>query len=358
MEKTVNEPALPPNMEAQLRALLAALEASNQGDFSHRLPMNGIHPLLDRLAEAFNTSLCRSAASKLELARVARYRSEYLANMSHKLRTPLNAVLILAKLLADNKDGNLSGKQVEYANTIYASGGDLLALIDDILDLSKAEVGMPPVYPQDVWLSEINEVMDRWFRPMASKKNLAFTLELAPNAPRSIRTDPQRLQEILRRLLSNAFKFTEQGGVKIVVKPAEKTLRFSREVLLKAERVIAIAVTDTGIGIPKDKQKHILEAFQQADGSIARKYGGAGLGLSIARELITLLGGELHVQSEPGHGSTFTLYLPESYLLPAGILLYDGDDEAPASGNTAIQYVPTPPSALSAGAHEEMLEEP
>jgi hypothetical protein len=358
MEKTVNEPALPPNMEAQLRALLAALEASSQGDFSHRLPTNGIHPLLDRLAEAFNTSVSRSAASKLELARVARYSSEYLANMSYELRSPLNAVLILARLLSDNKDGNLSTRQVQYAKTIYDRGEELLTLIDDILDLSKAKAGQTLVDPRDFELSDLNALMERSFRPVATKKNLAFTLELAPNAPRSIRTDPQRLQRILMNLLSNAFKFTAQGGVKVVVKPAEKTLRFGLEALLKAERVIALAVTDTGIGIPKDKQKHILEPFQQADGSTARKYGGAGLGLSIARELVTLLGGELHVQSEPGHGSTFTVYLPESYLPPANTLLSEGDDEAPASGDTAIQDVSNPPSALSAGAYEETLEEP
>jgi HAMP domain-containing protein/CheY-like chemotaxis protein/signal transduction histidine kinase len=272
-----------------------------------------------------------------QLTIISKYKSEFLANMSHELRTPLNSLLILAKLLSDNKEGNLSNKQVEYANTIYASGGDLLTLINEILDLSKVEAGKMQVEPRDILLSELNQFVDRSFRPIADQKNLTFTVELLPSTPRTIRTDPQRLQQILKNLLSNAFKFTDQGSVKMVVKPAEKNVRLDHEVLRKAKRVIAFSVTDTGIGIPKDKQKLIFEAFQQADGSTARKYGGTGLGLSISREIAKLLGGEIHVQSEPGKGSTFTLYMPPEYVGP------EDDGAAPSTPPTSPSTPPASP---------------
>ncbi|HLL03938.1 MAG TPA: HAMP domain-containing protein [Myxococcaceae bacterium] len=276
-----------------------------------------------------------------QLSLISKYKSEFLANMSHELRTPLNSLLILAKLLADNKDGNLSGKQVEYANTIYASGGDLLTLINEILDLSKVEAGKMQVEPRDILLAELNQFVDRSFRPVADQKGLSFTVELVQGAPRSIRTDPQRLQQIIKNLLSNAFKFTDSGGVKLVVKPAEKGVRFEHELLRRARKVIAFAVTDTGIGIAKDKQKLIFEAFQQADGSTARKYGGTGLGLSISREIAKLLGGEIHVESEPGKGSTFTLYMPPEYVGP--------DDDEKSSGPATAPTLPSSPVTPSSG---------
>ncbi|MFL5318996.1 MAG: response regulator, partial [Myxococcaceae bacterium] len=257
----------------------------------------------------------RSIEEKAEqLTIISKYKSEFLANMSHELRTPLNSLLILAKLLSDNKDGNLSGKQVEYAQTIYASGGDLLALINEILDLSKVEAGKMAVEPRDVPLTDVLRFCERSFKPVADQKSLVFEANLGANSPPHIRTDPQRLQQVLKNLLSNAFKFTDQGSVKLTVKEAEANTRFKHELLRRAKAVIAFQVKDTGIGIPKNKQDLIFEAFQQADGSTARKYGGTGLGLSISREIAKLLGGEIHVDSTPGQGSTFTLYLPDTYV--------------------------------------------
>jgi CheY-like chemotaxis protein len=236
--------------------------------------------------------------------------------MSHELRTPLNSLLILAKLLADNKEGNLSDKQVEYAKTIHSSGGDLLTLINEILDLSKVEAGKMQIEPREVALADVAEFVERNFAPVAEQKGLAFTTALADGAPRSMRTDPQRLQQVLKNLLANAFKFTERGSVRLEVSASRGGARFDAPALRAAERVIGFSVVDTGIGIPKDKQRIIFEAFQQADGTTSRKYGGTGLGLSISREIARLLGGEIHVESEPGAGSTFTLFLPERYSGP------------------------------------------
>jgi CheY-like chemotaxis protein len=230
------------------------------------------------------------------------------------LRTPLNSLLILAKLLTENKDKNLTGKQVEFAQTIYSSGTDLLNLINDILDLSKVEAGKMEVNPTDVTVRDVTDFVERTFRPVAEQKSLAFTLEVAPDAPSPIYTDGQRLQQVLKNLLSNAFKFTERGGVTMTIRRADKGRRFAARTLDRAEDVIAFGVKDTGIGIPRDKQQLIFEAFQQADGTTSRKYGGTGLGLSISREIARLLGGEIHVESTPGQGSTFTLFLPVRYL--------------------------------------------
>ncbi|WP_228531051.1 MULTISPECIES: HAMP domain-containing protein [Myxococcaceae] len=262
-----------------------------------------------------------------QLALASKYKSEFLANMSHELRTPLNSLLILAKLLAENKEQHLSAKEVEFAKTIQASGSDLLSLINEILDLSKVEAGKMQVEPRDVPLTEVKEFVERSFQHMAEQKGLGFSVTLAGGLPYGIRTDPQRLQQVLKNLLSNAFKFTDTGRVELRVLPVDnKRMRFENEALNRADRVLAFSVTDTGIGIPQSKQKIIFEAFQQADGSTSRKYGGTGLGLSISREITRLLGGEIRVESQPNKGSTFTLYLPKKYVSPDG-------DEGGGNGN-------------------------
>ena len=248
-----------------------------------------------------------------ELALASKYKSEFLANMSHELRTPLNSVLILAQQLAENPDGNLLPKQVEFSKNIHASGADLLNLISDILDLSKIESGTVTVEPEEVLFPKVREAVERSFRHMAEARHLHFEVEMDPKLPLSMNTDVKRLQQVLKNLLSNAFKFTTQGGVIFGMKTATTGWSSDHPVLNGASRVIAFEVSDTGIGIPVEKQKIIFEAFHQADAGTSRRYGGTGLGLAISRELATLLGGEIRLASTPNHGSTFTLYLPENY---------------------------------------------
>ncbi len=248
-----------------------------------------------------------------QLALTSKYKSEFLANMSHELRTPLNSLLILSDQLSKNPEGNLSLRQVEFAKTIHSSGNDLLMLINDILDLSKIESGTVAVEVSELRLLDLQRYVERTFRHVAEAKGLEFIIDSSLRASVSMLTDAKRLQQILKNLLSNAFKFTHHGQVRLSIGPATEGWSRDHEELRRARRVIAFSVSDTGIGISQGKQQIIFEAFQQADGSTSRKYGGTGLGLAISRELSRLLGGEIRLESTPRRGSTFTLYLPLHY---------------------------------------------
>jgi two-component system, chemotaxis family, sensor kinase CheA len=237
-----------------------------------------------------------------QLTRTSKYKSEFLANMSHELRTPLNSLLILSKLLADNKGGNLSEKQVEYSKTIYSSGKDLLSLINDILDLEKIESGKTEIYPTHVKINKLISIMENRFKHVAVEKSLSFTINLKDGIPSTIFSDEKRILQVLENLLSNAFKFTHKGGVTLEIESFAKQNHLGD---------ISFTIKDTGIGIPKEKQELIFQAFQQADGTTSRKYGGTGLGLSICREIATLLGGQISVASEEGKGSTFVFWVGE-----------------------------------------------
>jgi CheY-like chemotaxis protein/signal transduction histidine kinase len=273
-----------------------------------------------------------------QLALSSKYKSEFLANMSHELRTPLNSLLILAQQLSDNPEGNLSGKQVEFAKTIHGSGSDLLTLINDILDLSKIESGTVTLDVSEYRFSALRNYVDRTFRHMAEAKHLGFQVDLADNLPTAVMTDTTRLQQVLKNLLSNAFKFTSNGQVTMNISLVTSGWTADHPHLLHADAVLAFSVSDTGVGIPADKLQLIFEAFQQADGSTARKYGGTGLGLSISRELARLLGGEIRVESTVSVGSTFTLYLPYNR---AGFINYEQTRQPQPARLLAPQSAPT-----------------
>jgi len=269
-----------------------------------------------------------------ELALTSKYKSEFLANMSHELRTPLNSILILGQQLGDNPEGNLTSRQVEFARTIHAAGTDLLNLISDILDLSKIESGTVSVEAEEISFLNLTETVTRPFRHEAESRGLFFDVQVDPSL-RTITTDSKRLQQVLKNLLSNAFKFTEHGGVRLGISTVPGGWTGGHPVLRNAPTVVAFEVTDTGIGIPPEKQRIIFEAFQQADASTSRKYGGTGLGLAISRELSNLLGGEIQLRSQPGAGSSFTLYLPLNYVGPSAT-------RAPAIDPTPVSTIQTP----------------
>ena len=245
-----------------------------------------------------------------QLALSSKYKSEFLANMSHELRTPLNSMLILSRLLAENEENSLTDREVEFARTIHSAGNDLLSLINDILDLSKVEAGRMELDLAPVPLSDVYQDAGRAFRQVADETGLSFRVEIDPALPGSIVSDEQRLGQVLKNLLSNAFKFTSEGGVTLAIGRVANDTALVNDTLRESERVIEFSVIDTGVGIPDDKLNLIFEAFQQADGTTSRKYGGTGLGLSISREIARLLGGEIQVDPTVGQGSRFSLLLP------------------------------------------------
>jgi signal transduction histidine kinase/CheY-like chemotaxis protein/HAMP domain-containing protein len=273
-----------------------------------------------------------------ELAMTSKYKSEFLANMSHELRTPLNSILILAHQLGDNVSGKLTAKEVDFARNIHSAGTDLLTLINDILDLSKIESGTVTVEAEEILFASLRDSVARTFRHVAESKNLHFEIDIDPILPPSFTSDPKRLQQILKNLLSNAFKFTAQGQVSLTVRQVTSGWSPDHSVLRRFPRAVAFEVSDTGIGIATEKQKLIFEAFQQADAGTSRKYGGTGLGLAISRELAALLGGEIRLSSSPGEGSSFTLYLPD---------VYEGPVRRPVSSIDSLRVQTPPPMALS-----------
>ncbi|WP_304638951.1 response regulator [Pseudomonas sp.] len=279
-----------------------------------------------------------------EVEQASRYKSDFLANMSHELRTPLNSSLILAKLLADNADENLTPEQVKYAQTIQSSGNDLLNLINDILDLSKIEAGHVEIRPEPLAIERMTNSLRHLFDPVANEKGLAFSLDVAADVPPVIETDPQRLEQVLKNLIANAIKFTDKGSVTLAIRAM-------------GEGQIALSVTDTGIGIAEEQQARIFEAFHQADSTISRKFGGTGLGLSISREVVRLLGGTIHLQSRVGSGSTFTVVIPQRYAGEAARAATQAAQPVPsAKPQTSVAPVATTTPASSSVVQDDRLQ--
>ncbi|MBD9396573.1 response regulator [Pseudomonas sp. PDM11] len=300
--------------QAHLETQQAELEQSNE-----QLSMQ--RDALDDRNNALREAQQQLEERAEELQRASRYKSEFLANMSHELRTPLNSSLILAKLLADNPKGNLDAEQVKFADSIYSAGNDLLNLINDILDISKVEAGKLDLRPENTNVVRLAQSLESTFQPVAGEKQLGFKVEIADDLPRSLYTDRLRVEQILKNLLSNAFKFTEQGQVSLSVS--------------RVEAGVSFAVRDSGIGIAKEQQEYVFEAFRQADGTTNRRFGGTGLGLSISRDLATLLGGSISVESTPGEGSVFTLVLPLTFSPGEEDLLLPASEPAPVVASVA-----------------------
>jgi signal transduction histidine kinase/ActR/RegA family two-component response regulator len=306
------------NLTRQVRSIATAASALAEGDNREEVTVEArgeVAALADATAQLASQKRDIELASReleeraRQLSLASRYKSEFLANMSHELRTPLNSALLLANLLADNSEGNLTEQQVEFAQTIHSAGNDLLQLINDILDLAKVEAGHMELVPVPVTVEGLVTYVESLYRPLAADKGLDLEVAVSSEAPTSLETDRLRLQQILRNLLSNAIKFTHEGTVRLNIQMADVS-EVSNSALKSAPARIAFLVEDTGIGIPPNKIAHIFEAFGQADGTTSRNYGGTGLGLSISKELTGLLGGELQVHSKEGQGSKFILYLP------------------------------------------------
>ncbi|MGH7438365.1 MAG: ATP-binding protein, partial [Polyangiaceae bacterium] len=314
--------------------LLQQLKTSNAELEAQAVELNEKAKLLELKNQEVELASRNLEEKAEQLQLISKYKSEFLANMSHELRTPLNSLLILSKTLAENGGGNLTDEQVRFAQTVYTSGNDLLQLINEILDLSRVEAGKMPIDPRPCLLADVRDYIEQTFRHVAEMKSLALEVHMDPSVPASMFTDPTRLQQILKNLLSNAFKFTSKGKVALIVQPSTVY-----------DQSISFAVEDTGIGIPADKQRLIFEAFQQADGTTSRKYGGTGLGLTISRELARLLGGSIEVRSEVGRGSTFTLHLPAVY---AGAEAA-GRDERPSTPSSETEIPPLPSAADFSG---------
>ncbi|AZC18157.1 MULTISPECIES: response regulator [Pseudomonas] len=312
--------------QAHLETQQVELEQTNEQLAEQAQVLSEQRDAMDRKNSELNDAQIELQERAEELQRSSKYKSEFLANMSHELRTPLNSSLILAKLLAENAQENLSEEQVKFAESIYSAGNDLLNLINDILDISKVEAGKLEVRPENASVSRLVEGLSNLFQPLTAEKGLEFRVELQPGAPQTLFTDRQRVEQVLKNLLSNAVKFTEQGQVSLTVSAHPGA-------------GIAFAVQDSGIGIAQDQQESIFEAFRQADGTTNRRYGGTGLGLSISRDLANLLGGSISVSSEPGRGSIFTLVLPEHYDAESPVLPAEPAAIAPVA-------VAQPPQAM------------